>query len=52
MILKRHLTRTEKLLIILLFIAIIATVLRWSNIKEGAIKSWEIFSIERWYDRD
>jgi len=52
MIFKRRLTRTEKLLIVLLTIAIIATILRWNNIKEGAIRSWEIFSIEKWYDRD
>lgn len=36
----------------MLSIALIATALRWSNIKEGAIKSWEIFNIEKWYNKD
>ena len=52
MLLKRRLTRTEILLIIMLVIAIIATSFKWQEIKEGVVKSWKYFSIEKWYEKD
>lgn len=43
-------TRPEKLLIILLAIGIIAVAINWNGIKEGFVKGWKYFSIEKWYD--
>ena len=46
----RPLTRSEKLLIILLAVGIIAVVINWDGIKKGFIKGWKHYSIEKWYD--
>jgi len=48
----KQLKWTEKLMIVLLIIALIATAIRWETIKEGFVKGWELFSIEKWYDKD
>jgi hypothetical protein len=48
----RQLKWTEKLMIVLLIIALIAAAMRWDTIKEGFVKGWELFSIEKWYDKD
>jgi len=52
MLLKRRLTRTEILLIIMLVITVIATSFKWQEIKEGFVKGWKYFSIEKWYEKD
>jgi len=48
----KQLKWSEKLMIVLLIIAIIGTVMRWNTIKEGFVKGWELFSIEKWYDNE
>ena len=48
---KRKLTRPEKLLILLLAIALIAVAINWKTVKEGFQAGWERFDIEAWYDK-
>jgi cell division protein FtsL len=50
--LKRKLTRSEKLLLVLLAIALIAVAIKWNTVKEGFVQGWKAFDIEKWYQRD
>lgn len=47
----KSLKRQEKILFILLVIAIIGVALRWSEVKEGAVKGWEYFNIVEWFNK-
>jgi len=50
--LNRKLTRSEKLLLLLLAIGLIAVAVKWKNVKEGFAQGWKAFDIEKWYDKD
>ncbi len=50
--LKRPLRKSEKLLIILLFIALTAVIFKWKDVKEGFIHGWKAFNIEKWYSEE
>jgi len=47
--LKRKLTRSEKLLLLLLAIGLIAVAIKWNTVKEGFVQGWKAFDIEKWY---
>jgi hypothetical protein len=49
---KKPLRRSEKILLLLLIIALIAVALRWKTVKEGFVKGWKAYSIEKWFDRN
>ncbi|MFP3860336.1 MAG: hypothetical protein ACLFUW_05900 [Bacteroidales bacterium] len=48
---KKSLKRREKILMILLLIAMIGVALRWSEVKEGAVKGWKYFNIVEWFNK-
>lgn len=50
--LNRKLTRSEKLLLLLLAIALIAVAVKWNTVKEGFLTGWKAFDIEKWYDTE
>ncbi|HKL37627.1 MAG TPA: hypothetical protein VJ876_01960 [Bacteroidales bacterium] len=50
--LNRKLTRSEKLLLLLLAIGLIAVAVKWNAVKEGFQTGWKAFDIEKWYQRD
>ena len=49
---KRKLTRSEKILLLLLAIALIGVAIKWNTVKEGFTRGWKAFDIERWYQRN
>ena len=49
---KKKLTRSEKLLLLLLAIALIAVTIKWETVKEGLQAGWKHYNIEKWYDRN
>jgi hypothetical protein len=50
--LKRKLTRSEKILLLLLAIALIAVAIKWNTVKEGFVQGWKAFDIEKWYNTE
>jgi len=50
--LKRPLKKSEKLLVILLLIALTAVIFKWDKVKEGFVKGWKAFNIEKWYSKE
>jgi hypothetical protein len=50
--LKRPLKRSEKILVILFAIALIAVILRWEKVKDGFIRGWKQYDIVEWFSRE
>ncbi|MBS3808222.1 MAG: hypothetical protein KGY60_12010 [Bacteroidales bacterium] len=48
----RKLSRSEKLLLLLLGIALIGVIIKWNSVKEGVVKGWKHYNIEQWFSRD
>jgi len=50
--LKRPLKKSEKILIIFFFIALVAVFLRWKEIKDGVSEGWKHYNIIEWFSRE
>ncbi len=49
---KKKFSRSEKLMIVLLAIALVAVMIKWQTVKQGFVHGWRAFSIEQWFTRE
>ena len=48
----KPLKRSEKILLVLFAITLIAVVLRWEKVKEGFLRGWEQYDIVEWFSKE
>jgi len=49
---KRKFSRSERLLLVLLAIALIGVAVKWQSVKKGFVQGWKHFGIEQWFSRE